>query len=81
MSELGQRQYEPNEAYQRRCLRRVASMPLVEFLELISLADFKFRYEPNDPKTRGIEGRHKILKEWIAKLKIESVRKGSKGDG
>lgn len=45
--------------------------PLLEFLELISMADFKFRYEPGDPKTRGIEVRHDILKGWISRLKEE----------
>jgi hypothetical protein len=47
---------------------------LIEFLELVSIADFAFRYERGDPKTLGIEGRHKILKNWIARLKDDRRR-------
>lgn len=42
---------------------------LIEFLELVSMADFKFRYTPGDPKTKGVELRHEILKNHIARLK------------
>lgn len=47
----------------------VRSMSLIEFLELLSTADFKFRYEPGNPKTRGIQVRHEILQSWIGRLK------------
>jgi hypothetical protein len=48
---------------------KVRMMSLVEFLELLSTTDFKFRYVPGDLKTKGIEIRHEILKGWITRLK------------
>jgi hypothetical protein len=44
-------------------------LDLIEFLELVSCADFSFRYTKGDPKTYGIEKRHEILKYHIEKLK------------
>lgn len=49
-------------------------MSLVEFLELVDLADFKIRIgaaEWDGNKVPGVRARQEILQEWIRKLRLE----------
>lgn len=51
---------------------KLYSEGLLNFLKLIDTTDFKFRYEPGDPKTAGIEARHHVLKRFISDLEKKS---------
>lgn len=42
---------------------------LLAFLEIVEQCDLRHRYEKGDPKTKGIEVRHEIMKHHIAKLR------------